>query len=220
MEHIEGAHLTEPKREKVTRAAGLGGSAVEALAGLAAVVLAILGLAGMAIIPFASIAMIATGAALLFEAAAVASRKTHGFGFEDEVESAGVKSAVGADSIAGIGAITLGILSLIGLDPATLLPVGAIILGAGLLLSAGGPASEREGSSYGRAGEVVRESLAASSGVHVLVGAGAVVLGIIGVLGSAPVLMTLIALLSIGAAQLLTGAALGGRMTNMLRHGF
>jgi hypothetical protein len=217
--NIEVPRAAEPRHEKTSRTVGLGGSAVEALVGLAAVVLSILGLAGRLVVPFAAIAVIATGAALLFEAGAVAAQDVGTHGAESEAERAAVKSSIGADSIAGIGAIALGILSLIGLDPMTLLPVAAIILGAGLLLSAGGPVAEREGTHLTRADEITRDSLVAASGVHVLVGAGAVVLGIIGVLGKSPAIMTLIATLSIGAGQLLTGAAIGGRMTTMFRHG-
>jgi hypothetical protein len=221
-EPMETTELTqttvEPKHEKVTYAVGLGGSAVEALAGVAAVVLSILGLAGRLTVPFASVAMIATGVALLFEAATVAARRRKLWVPEHELERVEVGSGIGADSIAGIGAITLGILSLIGIEPRTLLPVATIVLGAGLLLSAATPAVRRE-AGVTRRGEIVRETLAASSGVHVLVGTGAVVLGIVGVLGNAPILMTLIATLSIGAAQLLTGASMGARMSSLLHHG-
>jgi len=217
MENIEVVRSAEPRHEKTRRTAGMGGSAVEAVAGIGAVVLSILALSGLLVVPFAAIALIATGVALLFEAAAVASRETATHEGVGEKERPAVKSGVGADSIAGIGAITLGILSLIGLYPMTLLPVGAIILGAGLLLSAAAPAAIEREEAHGSS--IVRDTLAAASGVHVLVGAGAVVLGILGVLGNSPVVMTLIATLSIGAAQLLTGATISGRMTSLLRHG-
>lgn len=216
MENIEVVRAPEPRVEKTRRSAGLGGSAVEAVAGVAAVVLSIIALSGLLVVPLAAIALIAAGAGLLFEAAAVAARETGTHEVESEKERAAVKGGIGADSIAGIGAITLGILSLIGLYPMTLLPVGAIILGAGLLLSAAAPVAERGG----RVGEsTVRDALAAASGVHILVGAGAVVLGILGVLGKVPVVMTLISTLSIGATQLLTGATISGRMTHVFRHG-
>lgn len=220
MENVQVAPIAEPSREHAREhAVGVGGSAVEALAGLGAVVLSILGLAGPIVVPFASIAMIAAGAALLFEAAAVGARSARPHVAAGEIERTVVKSAIGSDAIAGLGAVTLGILALIGISPVTLLPVGAILLGAGLLLSAGGPTvlSGRHGS--GRAEVLAHDALAASSGVHALVGAGALILGIIGVIGSTPMLMTLIATLSVGAAQLLTGASIGGRMASHLRHG-
>ncbi|HVJ91321.1 MAG TPA: hypothetical protein VM580_16065 [Labilithrix sp.] len=209
----------EPKGEKRKQEAGVGGSVVEALAGVTAVVLSILALAGRAPVAFAAIAVAVTGLALLFEAAALGARDSGRSGVESESERASVKASIGADSIAGIAAIALGVLSLIGIQPMLLLPAAAIVLGAGLLLSAGGPAAERNVAAMTRQEEMARDASAAASGVHVLVGAGAVVLGIIGVLGNTPIVMTLIATLSIGAAQLLTGAAIGGRMASMLRHG-
>jgi hypothetical protein len=129
-----------------------------------------------------------------------------------------VRTAIGADALAGIAAVTLGVLGIARVEPSRLLPVGALLLGAGLLLSAGGPVAGRGAAGRGRADELARDALAASSGVHVLAGAGALVLGLIGVLGSTPVLMSLVATLGIGAAQLLTGASLGGRTATVLGH--
>lgn len=221
METSESVRPAEPRRETTKHKASIGGSAIEALAGVTAVVLSIIGLAAHRnVVPFAAIAVIAAGVALLFEAGAVASYEASKVGFEGGTERAALKSGIGADAVAGIGAVTLGILSLIGLDPVTLLPVAAIVLGAGLLLSAAAPAAERnEEVGYGRREEILRESFAAASGVHVLVGAGSAVLGILGVLGNSPLLFTMIATLSIGAAQLLTGATVGARVANVIRHG-
>lgn len=187
-----------------------GGSAVEALAGLAAVVLSILGLAGNAIRPFAAVATIAVGVALLFEAAAVASR-VHGR--YTRAERTLAKSSIGADSIAAVAAIALGVLSLLRIEVATLLPVAAIIVGAGLLLSSRAPTVEPEG---GRG--MTSRGLMAASAVHFLVGLGAVVLGIIGLLGNSPFVMTLIAMLSVGGALLVSGAAVGARTMSALQH--
>lgn len=216
METIGEVPVTEPRHIHTTREAAVGGSAVEALAGAAAVVLSIIALSGRGVLPLAAVAVIATGVALLFEAGAVAASERGALGAEPE--RAAVKGGIGADAIAGIGAVALGILTLIGIDPMILLPVSAIVLGAGLLLSAAAPAAERE-TTFGGGRALTHDALAASSGVHVLVGAGAVVLGILGVLGKAPVELTLISMLSIGAGQLLTGATLGGRMFHAFRHG-
>jgi hypothetical protein len=218
-EHIGPEHIVEPKTASAKMKIGVSAesSAIAVLAAAAAVVLSILALAGLAVVPFASIAVIATGAALLFEAAGVATYVADANGLEADTEGAIAKESIGADAIAGIGAIVLGVLSLIGVEPTVLLPAAAIILGAGLLLSAPGPMAEEGECAVPRHRELVRASFAAASGVHVLVGDSAVILGIVGVLGKAPVVMTVIAMLSIGAAQLLTGAAVGGRLAS-LRH--
>jgi hypothetical protein len=215
MEIIEPVRTTttEPRKEDVRRKAAVGGSAIEALAGVAAVVLSIIALSGMLAVPLASIAVIAAGAALLFEAGAVASEERHA----SEGERVLVRGGVGADAIAGLAAIVLGVLGLIGLEPLLLLPVAAIVLGAGLLLSAGTTAVEHGEHGVGHE-HVAREARMATSGVHVLVGAGAAVLGILGVIGMSPVLLTLISTLAIGAAHLLSGATLGSRVASVLRH--
>lgn len=191
----------ETHRERVGRSKGIGGS-IEAIASVGAIVLSILALAGLLVAPFTAIAVIAAGAALLFEASAMSSR----------ARAQGMQHAggVGADAIAGIGGIVLGILSLIGLIPLVLEPIAAIILGAGLLLSAKGVEHEVYG-------EERRSS--ATSSVHVLVGAAAVVLGILGVLGLAPGVLTAVSMLAIGAGLLLSEVTIGGHLTHGLHHG-
>ncbi|MBN9161304.1 MAG: hypothetical protein BGO98_41125 [Myxococcales bacterium 68-20] len=203
MQNIE---LTKNEHEGVAA----GGSAVEALAGLAAVVLSILGLAGNAIRPFAAVATIAVGVALLFEAATVASR-VHGR--YTRAERTLAKSSIGADSIAAVAAIALGVLSLLRIEAPTLLPVAAIVVGVGLLLSSRAPTVEPEAG-----GGMTSRGLMAASAVHFLVGLGALVLGIIGVLGNTPIFMTLIAMLSVGGALLVSGAAIGARTLSAIRH--
>lgn len=204
MENIE---LTK-KSEHEGMAAG--GSAVEALAGLAAVVLSILGLAGGTIGPFAAVATIAVGVALLFEAASVASRVHERY---TPTERTLAKSSIGADSIAAVAAIALGVLSLLRIQVETLLPVAAIIVGVGLLLSSRAPTVESE---EGRGAK--SRGIMAASAIHFLVGLGAVVLGVIGVLGNMPVFVTLIAMLSVGGALLISGAAVGARTMSAVRH--
>ena len=60
--------------------------------------------------------------------------------------------------------------------------------------------------------------LMAASAIHFVVGLGAVVLGIVGLLGNLPFVMTLIAMLSVGGALLLSGAAVGARTMPALHH--
>jgi hypothetical protein len=194
--------------ERMSHRMAVGGTAAETLLGLAAVVLSILALAGLAMRPLASIAVIATGAALLFEGAAYArtvGRESEGL----------IKGGIGADSVAGLGAVALGILSLIGLDATTLLPVSAIVLGAGLLIASGAMSAERERVHPKEAFEYAPVT-SATAGVRALVGAGAVVLGILGLLGNAPIVLTLIAMLSVGGGMLLSGATFGGRLGTLL----
>lgn len=200
----------EPPRERTARTHRPIGGTIESIASIGAIVLSILALAGLLVAPFTAIAVIAAGAAVLFEASGM-SRRAHAQGMEHA-------RGVGADSIAGIGAIVLGILSLIGLAPLVLGPIAAIILGAGLLLSANAPGLEPEGA-YGRTYTREQPRFLAASSVHVLVGAGAVVLGILGVLGLAPGVLTAISMLAIGSGLLLSETAIGGHLTGMFHHG-
>jgi hypothetical protein len=209
----------EPRRESTKRKAVLGGSAVESIAGVGAVVLSIIALSGRLMIPLAAISVIAAGAALLFEAAAVGAEETESDTLEGTRARSMVKSAIGADTIAGLAAIALGILALIGIAPLVLLPVAAIVLGAGLLLSAAVPEEESVVGEYEGHPEFTRNAKRATSGVHLLVGAGAVVLGILGVLGNSPLVLTLISTLSIGAAELLTGVSVGAPLARRFRYG-
>ena len=58
----------------------------------------------------------------------------------------------------------------------------------------------------------------ASAGAEVLVGGGAVVLGIIALVGTIPLTLTLVALLAMGASTLMTGTAVAGKFGGMCLH--
>jgi len=224
--HTESQLDTTPKRvDKMTREIGSGGSFFEAIAGVGAVVLAILGLAGLYPVTFAAIATIAIGAALLLEGGSIASRLYAAMSSEQgqaEVPS-DLVGGLGAESLAGIAALALGILALIGIDTFILLEVAMIVIGAGLLF--GSAATWRV--NYPRiggyapsdtSGYLAREAVHAAAGAHALVGLAVIVLGILALLGVAPLSMTLTAILCVGAAVVLSGAAIGGRFLMPFRH--
>jgi hypothetical protein len=181
------------------------GGTVEVLLGITAIVLAVLALAGLESVPLTAIAVIATGAGLAFEGGAIA-RLTGG---GDKTIAAGI----GADAIGGLAAVALGILSLLGLDRSILLPVASIALGAGMLVASGVMTVERQRE------HLVEEHMRATgaAGVRTLVGAGAIVLGILGLVGQPPITMTLISMLAIGVGLLLSGASIGARTTPLVR---
>jgi hypothetical protein len=101
-----------------------------------------------------------------------------------------------------------------------LLPVSILVLGAGLLFSGATALVERARAGVVAPGEpgLAQDEISAVAGVHLLVGPGCLVLGILGLLGGAPILLTVIATLSIGASLLLSGAVLGARMAATARH--
>ena len=124
------------------------------------------------------------------------------------------------EALASVGGVVLGILALIGVSPTTLQPVAAIVLG-GALLMVGGSAARVE--------SLTRSQVATSSGhsalehapyvatgSDLLVGVGAVVLGILGLSGHDPQTLTLIAMLAMGTAVLLNGSTIAARLFGLV----
>jgi hypothetical protein len=200
----------------------------EAFGAGAAIVLAILGLAGALPLTMAAVATILLGAAFLLEGGAVLARYHHlVHAMQRAGEEPAIRAEVGggttAETLAGITGLALGILSLLGVFPEVLLPVAIIAFGGGLLL--GGAARSRLGSvameetGVGeRLRHVLHEAIRASSGSQTLVGIGAIVLGILALLGIYPLTLVLVGLLAVGCAALLSGTAVGARMLGIVRH--
>ena len=194
------------------------GSVFEAVMGAGTVALTILGLAGVLPLYFAAIAVIAVGVGLLSEGGAIAAR------YNDllweakaaHLDNRSLGSGMAAESVAGVAGIALGILALVGVDPMVLLPVAAIVFGAALLVGSGMTRDLNRYASGPWGGHethrLTRGAVSAASGGQLLVGAGAVTLGVLGVIGLSPLLLTLVALLSLGGATLLSGSALGAHL--------
>ncbi|HEY3820608.1 MAG TPA: hypothetical protein VGL81_25755 [Polyangiaceae bacterium] len=172
---------------------------------------------------FTAIGTICIGVALLLEGGAIATRLHHVTRLRGMPE-AEPSSGLGAESVAGIAVVVLGILSLARIEWLTLLPIAAIVFGAGLLFASGAVArlssirSTSIATTEDMSDVVARESVYAASGTHVLVGVGAVVLGILALLGMAPIVLSQVAILAVGGSLLLSGAAVGGRIAMALRH--
>jgi len=179
--NVETAHA--PAHEwNLTRFAG--GSITEAIGSIGAVVLAIIGLAGVLPNLMASVATIIIGVAILLE----------GLRLPLTSQVRGVTTGF----FAGVTGIVLGILALFGTSTQTLLAVALIVFGASLLL--GGFELSQGGALQSGAEEI--EVLGFGSGGHVLAGLGALVLGILAVIGLSPLVLTLAGLLCVGAVFL------------------
>jgi hypothetical protein len=195
------------------------------LAGLGAVVLAILGLIGLLPFTLAAIATIVIGAGLLLQGSAVAGRFNElrrGLYTEGRAQPE-PRGGLTIEMLGGIASIALGILVLLGVGSGILLAIAAIVFGGTLLISASVTSrlGELEAWQAGvdpRAREVEREAARGAAGSQVLVGIGAVVLGILALVGIGPGLtLILIAILAVGGAMLLSGAMVGTRMSHMVR---
>lgn len=213
--------------EKRTLEVAGAGATTGAIGAAAAVVLAIIGLSGALSTAMMSVATIVLGAAMLLDAGAVGARyyrlARETWAGEDRAARLELGGGISAGSFAGIAGIVLGILALLGLAPVTLCSVALIVFGAGMLL--GSAAKNRLASLstgvYGMSEKtraVIDEALTVSAGSEVLVGVGAVVLGILALLGIDSATLVLVGFLGVGAALLLSGSAFGARMFGIMRH--
>jgi hypothetical protein len=203
--------------EIISRQFAAGGSFIEAIAGGAVVILAILGLAGVLPVTFACLGTIALGGALLLEGGSVATRLFVAIERDGVADVPGeLMGGLGAEALAGLAAIVLGFVAfLFSLVPFTLVDAAIVVVGAGLLF--GSAATWRlnyphlASDSTETSAVVAREAVYAASGAHALVGVTSLVLGVLALVGYAPISLTLVALLAIGGAVLMSGAAIGGR---------
>jgi hypothetical protein len=223
----EQPHVGMGEREKRVVAAASTGAVTESIGAAGAIVLAILGLAGILPTAMMAVTTIVLGAAILLDAGAVSARHDRLVGETLGADARRLRALVGggisAESLAGVAGIALGILALLGVAPIALCSVALIAFGAGLLFgsAAKGRFASLHTSQYGThesARHIIDETLHVSAGAEVLVGIGAVVLGILALLGLQPVTLILVGFLSVGATMLLSGSALGARMFGILRH--
>src|ERR1051325_9458563 len=213
----ERVYRAERKPGEATYKAVTAGSVIEALGGIGVVALGIIGLAGVIPGVLAPIAAIAFGVALAAEGSAVASRyaqPTH-YG-NGAIEKTEIGGGVGSEVLGGVAGVVLGILALIGIAPIVLVSVAVVTFGAALLLGAGSTA--RLGSMIASVSHsLASDTVTGSAGAEVLVGLGAITLGIIALTGMHPMTLNLIGLLVLGAGALIEGAAVGGSMMAVWR---
>lgn len=195
----------------------LGGSTAEAIAGAAAAVLAVLGLLGLLTTTMAAIATIAVGAAFMIEGGSIAARMSR---MHNGARYSTVGGGMTVETLGGATGVVLGVLALIGIEPWTLMPIAAIVIGGSLRIGAGAADQiESMVHQHSPGGESLHQAVNVSSGARVLVGVGAGTLGILALVGiSDPVALTLVALLALGAAEFLFGSALGARMAKVVKH--
>jgi hypothetical protein len=198
------------------------GSLVEGVGGVGAVVLAILGLAGLLPLEIAAIAAIAVGVSVAVEGGTVASRlsRTLGAAGMAQAEFAELGGGMSAELLGGTAGGVLGLLAVLHIVPMVLVPVAVVVLGAALLMGSG--ATSRVSTltaTWATRPEVqpaAREALLAATSAQMMVGIGAVALGIIGIVGFSPVTTSLVAFLILGAALVLNGTAIGGSVMAVL----
>jgi hypothetical protein len=208
------------RREEVA----LGGSATSGLIAAAGAILAIIGLAGIYSGFLLAVSSIVLGVSFLFEGGAIVARRSALLQetTEGRVQLAELGAGMTGETLAGLVGIVLGILSLVGVVPAVLLPCAVIVFGAALILGSGANVRMNDlamayRQEHPAARRVMREAVIATTGLQVLVGLGAITLGIIALARIMPLVLSLVGVLVIGITFLLSNAVIAGRMMNILR---
>lgn len=197
-----------------------GGSMVGAIAGLGATVLAIISLAHVFPNVLLAIAVIGAGVAFFVEGGTIAARFQYLLR-EMRADVRGKRmlgSGASVELIAGVSGIVLGILALLGIASAVLISVAVIAFGCALLLGSGTTTrlGELETEEHH---QIVREIMRTTTGIEVLVGFAAVVLGILALCGvGAPLVLPAVALICVGASIVLAGTALVGKLSMLFTH--
>jgi hypothetical protein len=218
-------HSTGVSDVKRTYAVEAGGAATESMGGVAVIVLAILALVGVLPRVLTPIAGMVFGAAFVIEGAAIASRFSAimyqiAEDGSDQVEMGG---GVTVELAAGVSAVVLGLLALLGVVPTILLPSLVIVGGAGLLLSAGAvhQLNDLRATMIGGAPalqRIARASVSSAAAAQVLAGLAGVALGILALTGVGdPQVLTVVGLLVLGASITLSGTALSGKLLRLFR---
>jgi hypothetical protein len=209
-------------------AAAYGGLA-DAIGGIATIVLAIIALAGVhpeVILPIAVIvfgaALLIQGGTMLSEYASIIFPATSAGSMSDQVGVGSLSTLF----LVGVAGIVLGILALLGIVPGILSAIAVIAFGSALLLTSNSVRnlymmqSSATRSAAPRAGTelLAGEMASGSSGVQMLAGLTAIVLGILAVIGVDHYnVLALAALIVLGATVILTGSALSGLVIGFMR---
>ncbi len=213
---ITEEHVQEERRTVETL---LGGTVGGGIIAVAAVVLAIIGLAGTYPRWLLGAATIAVGIAFLIEGAAIASRLAELVheSTKGRVEMSELGSGVTGETLAGIVGIVLGVLGSLNVYPEVLLPVAAIVYGAGLILGAAANVRINELIVVHREEEAtarfaIRQAVLATTGLQVFVGLASVTLGIIALASAYPITLSLVAMLLAAGSFALSDTAIAGRL--------
>ncbi len=203
---------------------------IDAAGGIATIVLAIVGLTGAATGSMVAIATIVFGAALLIQGGTTLSE------YASIIFPAGATEAtagqfgggsLSAVFLAGAAGIVLGILALLGVDAPVLTSAAIIAFGVAFVLSSNSIGRLHQlkhtsltsvgGSPVSGAEILANEMAFGSATMQALAGLAAVVLGIIALAGGRSEVLSLVALLALGGALILTGSTLSATVLGFMR---
>jgi hypothetical protein len=215
--------------ENALQDAATYGGLVDAIGGVATIVLAVIALSGVQAATLEAIATIVFASALLILGGTVLTEYTNMVfpaGAAEMTEQIGGGGGLSSLFLVGPAGIVLGVLALLGIYSQTLVSAAIIAFGSALLLSSSSVwrlyrikhAWHRPGvGSAVSGGEVLAsEMTSGSAAMQCLAGLAAIVLGILAVTGNNPGVLSLVALLVLGATVLLTGSTLTAAVTSVL----
>jgi hypothetical protein len=169
-----------------------------------------------------AVATIAVSVSMLFEGGSIASRFSRLLSetTEGRLDAIKLEAGTSAESVGGVAGLALGILALLGIVPLVLVSIAAIVLGGALIVGTGvktnlnrlelAEAGEKE-----NVGQIAQQALNSAAGVQLLIGIGAVGLGILSLVGIQPIILTLVAMLSLATSILFSGTAISSKMLNI-----
>ncbi|HUN96902.1 MAG TPA: hypothetical protein VMU69_11805 [Bradyrhizobium sp.] len=220
--------ISSSDRSIVQDAASYGGVA-DAVGGIVTVVLAVIALAGAHEDILLAIATIVFGTALLIEGGAILSEyvsMSFPTGTYESAEGLGGGGGLSALFLTGAAGIVLGVLALIAIHPQTLSAIAVIAFGGALVLGSSSllhlnrarQMSYRSGTPRKLSGgEIIAVEMASGAAVmQGIAGLAAIVLGILAVTGHNPSVLSLVGLLVLGAAVILTGNTLSGAVMSFV----
>lgn len=222
--HEQTLRHSMPHEEDKTLIELISGSVAAGVAGIGAAVLAILGLTGIFPLTLVCVATIAVGVALVFRGFSVAAkfstllRETES---PTKTQKAELGGGMTAESLGGIAGVALGILALLNVSPMILVSAATIVFGAAVLLGSGVDfrLNTIESAMDGSTSRILaHEAVALSADLEMMVGIGAITLGILALVGLTPMTLTLVAMLGLGAVDFLSSTTTGGRLIGVLRH--
>lgn len=222
MEHISHDVIREEgiKEEKTSEIAQ-SSSIAEGITGTGAVVLSVIGLAGIFSGYMVAIATILVGIALLVEGFTVGARfaglaPESATGTYSRFWGMELGGGMAAEFLGGLAGIVLGILALVGILPMVLVSVAAIVYGASLIFGIGATSQlsdlEIERNCGIESRRLTHAAVKSAEGMQMFIGLGALVLGILAVIGLVPMVLTLVAMLSVGFSDLMSGNTVSRRL--------
>lgn len=193
----------------------------EGAAGIAAIVLAVIALAGVSAGTLASIITIVIGVGLMVQAfnSAAEASKLMPAGAAAGLHTADAGGEVMVDCLAGIAGIILGVLALVGINTAHLVPAALIVFGGALLLDGAIGMRPKTATTANTAAGPVQivsyQGAAAAGGMEILIGIAAIVLGILSLIFMTSWVLVLVGFIAVGAALLMVSASFSGAVMRL-----